>query len=78
MFDKNQLPIIQSDISAISEVHGEEVAENVRFATQMIRVNGGVSPNTVKAVFPEGIDRRMDVEALFRVVANLAVWTEVE
>lgn len=76
-FKGNEVPICQRDIRAIAQVYGEEAAETSRFAVQLIRLNGGVNPNTIDVVFPEGVDGPLDEDAWFKVVGSLAVWYEL-
>lgn len=73
-FHDNEIPITPIDIRALHQVHGEEVAENVRIAAQQIRRNGGVNPNTRDVVYPDTIEGSYEESELLRVVSNFAVW----
>lgn len=75
---RNELPICQHDIRTIAQVHGDDVAETVRFATQRVKHQGGVNPHAVETIIPEGKDGPLDEEQLFRCVGNLLVWWEYQ
>lgn len=74
-YRSNELPICQDDIKHLAAV-SEELAEAARFATQVIRMQGGVNPNTIGDVYPDGLDGEIDIQELGRVVTNLAAWLE--
>ena len=77
-FSKNEIPLCQSDIRHIAQVHGAEAAANTEITVQTIRRQGGVNPNAVSTVFPEGVDKAFDEAALMQIIGNMAVWTELE
>jgi len=74
-YRSNELPICQEDIRCLAEV-SEELAEAARFAAQVIRMQGGVNPNTIQDVYPNGRDGGIDVQELGRIVTNLSAWLE--
>ncbi len=73
-FRSNEIPVTPNDIRALHQVHGEEIAENVRIAVQQIRSNGGVNPNSRDVIYPKGVDKTCEEPELIRVVSNFALW----
>jgi hypothetical protein len=78
-FENGELPICQRDLRQLAQVD-EDLAEGARFAVQLVRMRGHISPNTVKYVFPDEdvLTSKLDEEALGKVILNLAAWSDVE
>lgn len=70
----NLLPICQTDIRHLAQVYGEDVAENIRIVAQEVRRRGGINPQAVELIVPEGKDGPLDERQLFRTAGNLATW----
>lgn len=73
---RNELPICQYDIRGIAQIWGEEVAEIARYSAQRVRRQGGVNPQAVESIIPEGRDGMLHEHELFRCIGNLLVWWE--
>ncbi len=72
----NDLPICQYDIRAIAQVWGEPAAEELRYFAQRVRLDGGINPEAVRSIIPEGPDGPLDEHELFRCIGHLGMWLE--
>ena len=70
----NQLPIKQHHIDSFSQIYGLDSALDVASMQKTYNGEGGVNPNTVRTVFPEGPTGKIHHEELLRCLGNFKAW----
>lgn len=73
-FPPNQLPITPDDRASIDMVCGRVVADEVLRMQRDQFASGGVNPNAVKFLFPDGIEKEMNYESLLKILENHIIW----
>jgi len=71
----NQLPIKKRHINSIAQVHGLDTALEVAMMQKIYNSEGGVNPNAVEAVFPDGSSGDIDEAQLFKCLGNFRAWS---